>query len=388
MMNKFWIKFKNIGFVASLSFQHIYMAMKKAGGAAVAAIFIALSLQITLMNTVKFIINVIMIVLYILMGLIFIWFLPILPFLVIVLIAVVGIETAMPGTTGPMGGIFCFHKNTPVIMSNSMEQYISTLKPGDILQGGNIVEGVVEVPFEPLYNLDGILVSGYHCLHTPDKGVIFVKDHPRAIKTSEKDKSLWTLITRKREIPVVGSKGVLRFLDWEELPDSKEAREAWEKVSNALLNGKNYISIVSGMSCLPSSAPCLDKTIKVYINQGGWRYLREVKIGDWIQSDDNRSWTQVKGICERTVGTGIGTEGNRISDGNWILDSNQVWRHPEGSVDTREWTGLHLITDSGSFKIQLNTRKEMVVRDFTEVGANLILESDTRVNNLLNKSIK
>jgi len=379
LMGNSWVKFKQIGFEASKTFQHLYMAMKKAGGTAVASIFIALSLQVAFMNTIDFVIRVIMIVLYILMGLLFVFFLPILPLLVIVLLTVSGIETAMPGSTGPMGSVFCFHKNTRVIMSNLTEESISNLKPGDILDGNNLVQAIIEVPTEELYDLDGVLVSGYHCLYEGDD-VVYVKDHPRAIKTSEKENTLWTLITQKREIPVMGSKGPLRFLDWDEIPDSREAEKAWDRVVNALLN-KYYLT----KSIPPMSAPCLDRTIKVFVHQAGWRYLREVKIGDWIQSNESRAWTQVRGICERTVSGGIGSDGSRMSDGNWILDSKEIWRHPEGQVDSKPWTGLQLITDSGSFKIQLNSRKEMVVRDFTEVGSNLILESHARVEKLLDQ---
>jgi len=380
LMGNFWVKFKQIGFEASKTFQHLYMAMKKAAGAAIASIFIALSLQAAFMNTIDFVIKVIMIVLYILMGLLFVFFLPILPLLAIVLITVSGIENAMPGSTGPMGSVFCFHRNTKVIMSDLREEFISDLRPGDILDGENLVQAVIEVPSEELYDLDGILVSGYHCLYDGEE-VVYVKDHARAFKTNNKESTLWTLITEKREIPIMGSKGPLKFLDWDEIPDSREAEEAWEKVANGLLNEKHLIKSMNTL--VPLAAPCLDRTIKVFVHQGGWRYLREIKIGDWIQSDETRSWTHVRGICKRTVSGGIGLDGSRMSDGNWILDSNQIWRHPEGTIDSRAWSGLQLITDSGSFKIQLNTGKELVVRDFTEIGSNLILESHTRVEKLL-----
>jgi hypothetical protein len=378
LMGNFWVKFKQIGFEASKTFQHLYMAMKKAAGAAVASIFIALSLQAAFMNTIDFVIKVIMIVLYILMGFLFVFFLPILPLLVIVLITVSGIETAMPGSTGPMGSVFCFHKDTRIIMSNKKEECISNLKAGDILEGENLVQAVIEVPSEELYDLDGILVSGYHCLYN-DNEIVYVKDHPRAKKTDQRELSLWTLITQKREIPIMGSKGPLRFLDWDEIPDSREAEEAWNKVADGLLN-KSHLS-ESRMSPVPSAAPCLDRTIQVYIHQGGWRTLNDVVVGDWIKG--LTGYTKVVGICERTVMGGIGLDGSRMSDGNWILDSNEVWRHPEGKIDSRPWTGLQLITDSGSFKIKLNTFKELIVRDFTEVGSNLILESHARVERLL-----
>jgi len=386
LMGNFWVKFKQIGFEASKTFQHLYMAMKKAAATAVASIFIALSLQTAFMNTIDFVIRVIMIVLYILMGLLFVFFLPILPLLVIVLMTVSGIETAMPGSTGPMGSVFCFQRNTRVIMSDLREEFISDLRPGDILERGNLVQAIVEVPSEDLYNLDNVLVSGYHCLYNSEE-VIYVKDHPRAFKIEAKENTLWTLITEKREIPVMGSKGPLRFLDWDEIPDSREAEEAWETVANGLLNEKHInkcmTTLVPLVPLVPLAAPCLDKTLKVNVYQGGWRYLREIKVGDWIQSNYAKEWTRVKGICERTVDGGIGSDGNRISDGNWILDSNEVWRHPLEKMDSQVWTGLQLITDSGYFKIQLNNRKEMIVRDFTEIGSNLILESHARVERLL-----
>lgn len=385
LMGNFWVKFKQIGFEASKTFQHLYMAMKKAAGTAVASIFIALSLQTAFMNTIDFVIKVIMIVLYILMGLLFIFFLPILPLLVLVLITVAGIENAMPGSTGPMGGIFCFHRNTRVIMSDGREEFMSDLIPGDILEGDNLVQAVVEVPTEDLYDIDGVLVSGYHCLYHDDE-VIYVKDHPRARKTINKESTLWTLITKKREIPIMGSKGPLRFLDWEEVPDSREAEEAWEQVASGILNekhGKTSIEMLPLVPLVPLAPPCLDKLIRVRVYQGGWRRLNQVKIGDWIQSSAQNEWTQIKGISNRTVLGGIGPEGSRMSDGNWVLDSRDVWRHPEGVIDSTAWSGLQLITDVGFFRIQLGSRKEMVVRDFTEVGSNWILESHTRVERLL-----
>jgi hypothetical protein len=381
MMTKFFAKFKQIGALASRIFQQLYMSMKNATGVATATIFLAISLQTALMNSIKFVINVIMIVLYILIGFAFIFFLPILPLLVIVLITVSGIETALPGSTGPIGSIFCFRKETNVIMKDGSLKKINILKPGDILDNGIIVQAVVEVPNETLYNLDGILVSGYHCLyHGGD--VIYVKDHPRAVKLSPGDprsgsETLWTLITDKRQIPVMGLNGPLQFLDWDEIPDSREAEVAWDMVADEILNGKRYNKLM-----VPTTAPCLDPCLKVFINQGGWRTLNEVKVGDWIH--DRVGWTKVTGICERIVYTAIGKQDNRITDGVWFLQ-NDVWIHPRGKVENVTWKGMQLITESGSFLLKMNNGNEYIVRDFTEVGPQQILESHARVECLLEK---
>jgi hypothetical protein len=377
MMTKFFAKFKQIGSLASRIFQHLYMAMKKAAATALASVFVAISLQTAFLNSIDLLINVIMIVLYILMGLAFIFFLPILPFLVIVLITVSGIENAMPGSTGPMGAVFCFARDTPVILKNGDLHPMSQLKPGDILHGDILVQAVVEVPEETLYNLDGILVSGYHCLYYKDE-VIYVKDHPRAVPSLIREPTLWTLITDKREIPIMGSKGPLRFLDWDEIPDSKVAEAAWDEVANGILNTERY-----SKSMVPTSAPCLDPHLKVFIHQGGWRCLNEVKIGDQIR--DYSGWTRVTGICERIVHTAIGKKDNRITDGMWFLNHNGTWSHPRGLLQDITWKGLQLITESGTFRLQTNTSSEHIVRDFTEVGSKNILESHTRVETLLEK---
>lgn len=376
MMNRFFTKFKQIGSLASRVFQQIFMAMKKAAGTAIASIFIALSLQTILLNTIDFIIKVIMIVLYICMALIFIFFLPILPLLVIVLITVAGIETAMPGSTGPMGAVFCFHKYTNVIMKSGDEQHICSLKPGDILHDNIVVQAVIEVPGEQLYELDGILVSGYHCLYEKEE-VIYVKDHPRAKKSTKYEETLWTLITNKREIPVLGSRGILRFLDWDEIPDSKEAEKAWDMVAFGILNGNDRIL----PKMVPTSAPCLDRSLKVKLHQGGWRPLYTIKVGDWIYGKDG--FVKVTGLCERIVHTAIGCEQNRMTDGNWILHGENEWKHPEGKIEDVKWQGIQLITDKGYFKVQMLNGQEYLVRDFTEVGAQQILSSHARVESLL-----
>ena len=375
MMTNFFARFKQVGSLASRIFQHLYMAMKKAAATALASVFAAISLQTAFMNSIDFVIKVIMILLYILMGLSVIFFLPILPFLVIIIMTVSGIEQAMPGSTGPMGSVFCFAKDTNVILAKGTLKHISLLKPGDILHDGIIVQAVIEVPGEKLYSLDGVLVSGFHCMYH-EGNIIYVKDHPRATESLIKDKTLWTLITDRREIPIMGIKGPLRFLDWDELPNSRKADAAWEKVASGILNGKHDNKVM-----VPASAPCLDPCLKVFIYQGGWRYLREVKIGDQIR--DRVGWTRVTGLCERIVHTAIGKKDNRITDGLWFLNDTGKWTHPRGLIQNVSWKGLQLITESGTFRLQINSSSEYIVRDFTEVGSEQILESDTRVNKLL-----
>ncbi|NBO71897.1 hypothetical protein EBV26_15685, partial [bacterium] len=58
MMNRFWNKFQQIGSLASRIFQHLYMAMKKAAGAAVASLYMAISLQTSFLNGIDLVIKI------------------------------------------------------------------------------------------------------------------------------------------------------------------------------------------------------------------------------------------------------------------------------------------------------------------------------------------
>ena len=376
MMGRFWNKFRQIGTLASRIFQHVYMAMKKAGAMAIASLYLTISLQTSFLNSIDLVINVIMIMLYILLALAVIFFLPILVVLPIVIITVSGIESAMPGKTGAMGKIFCFARNTRIIMSDISYKNISEILVGDILMDGNRVESVIQVPGQELYEIDGILVSGFHRIYDKSGGTwIYVKDYPGAKKSSEFHKILWTLITTHREIPVMGTTSYKQFKDWEEIPNTREASYMWEIVARNMLNTE--ITPVK----VPKMPPCLDYDICVREYQGGWRKLSDIRIGSWIYG--RNSWTKVIGISHRCVEGGFGKLGNRITDGIWLLEPDGTWDHPDIECDILPWLGVQLITESGLFRIRFNTGEERIVRDFTEIGKDNIKDSDFRVDSLL-----
>ena len=66
--------------------------------------------------------------------------------------------------------------------------------------------------------------------------------------------------------------------------------------------------------------------------------------------------------------------GKRITEGNWLLDRENRWKHPSGPTTIGQWKGYQLITESGSFMIDVNLNK-YIVRDFTEVGCENLIKS-------------
>jgi hypothetical protein len=348
------------------------MAMKKASAVAIASLYSAISLQAAFLNGIDLVIKIIMIVLYIMLALAVIFFLPLIPVMVFVFMATAGIESAFPGRTGGMGDVFCFSETTKVLTAGIGELCIKDLTLGQYLANGSIVEAIIEVPgsSEIIYSLDGVKVSGGHRVWSANDGkFISVKDHPDAIQTSEKHIKLWTLITSNREIPVKGCKGLIRFADWEELPDTAPYAKYWDSIVRDMLHSSDITAKI------PITPPCLDKSIRVKKYMCGMVPLMSIKMGDWIY--DSKGWTKVIGVCNRRVYGGIGDKSERMTDGVWIQDSRNKISHPTEKSDSWMWDGMQLITESGIFQIYLSN-KELVVRDFTEVGLANLSESYVR----------
>lgn len=384
MMANFWNKFKQIGSLGSRVFQHLFMAMKKAAATGIASIFVALSLQTAFMNSIDLAINAIMVILYILIALAFIFFLPILPVLAFVIITVGGIESAMPGRTGDMGAIFgCFAEETLICMKGGSVKEICKMNLGDILANGEVVESVIELPgSDELYMIDGIYVTGDHRIWNDTlKKWSFVKDYKGSSITTRKTNVIWTLITSSRTIPIQGkSKQIHRFADWEELPDTDESSMLWEQIARRILNPNESLHTLEMK--VPESAPCFDEEILVRKYQGTWVPISSIKRGDLILGDEE--WTEVIGICRRTVSGGIGSKGKRMTSGTWLRTADGTWQHPSEKEDSNEWSGMTLVTSSACFQIILHSSPTIhLVRDFTEVGFDRLPETYARVESAM-----
>lgn len=268
---------------------------------------------------------------------------------------------------------FCFLPNTKVILDDKTTVNIQELKLGQKLYNGSVVEAVIEcpVPKGPLYEIYGVKVSGGHKVWSQEKSeFICVKEHPDANLSGKTTRTLWTLITSDREIPVLGNKGYVRFADWEEMPPTLKSSVDWHRIAYIILNGKEPLKEQEPVKI--HEGPALEEGILVYKYQAGLTSVSDLRIGDWIY--DRRGWTRVIGKCERLVSSSIGRMGERITDGNWILQRNGTWQHPIGKTNPDKWHGYQLITESGSFTAMINLH-EVVVRDFTEVGCESLIYS-------------
>ena len=270
---------------------------------------------------------------------------------------------------------FCFVPDTKVILADGSIENIQNLKLGQKLYNGSIVEAIIEcpVPKGPLHEIYGVKVSGGHKIWSDDKqGFIPVKEHTAAKLSERVTTTLWTLITSDREIPVkgLGGKGYVRFADWEEMPSTLKSSIDWNKIAYIMLNERVPTKEEEPKNI--HEGPCLEGGVLVYKYQGGLSPISDVHIGDWIY--DTRGWTRVIGLCNRLASSGIGRIGERITGGNWIQQADGSWNHPSGTEAPCKWHGHQLITESGSFMININLR-QLIVRDFTEVGCESLIYS-------------
>ena len=270
---------------------------------------------------------------------------------------------------------FCFAPDTKIIKKDLTVVNIQDLKLGDKLYNGSIVEAIIECPIYegPLYEIYGIKVSGIHKIWSTTKSsFIPVKEHPDARISDKVNTTLWTLNTSNREIPIKGDNShvYVRFADWEEMPSSIKSSIDWNRIAYTILNGCSPTEDLEPKSII--EGPSLEGGILVYKYQSGFVPVSTIKIGDWIYN--RNSWTRVIGLCNRLVNNGIGGIGQRITEGNWILNKKEEWMHPIGTMTLGKWKGYQLITQSGSFMININLKK-YIIRDFTEVGCENLIKS-------------
>ena len=99
---------------------------------------------------------------------------------------------------------FCFHPETFIELQNSNIIQFKSIKIGDILSDGSIVEKVIvhENNLNEMYEFpSGIKITGNHEVLYNEK-FILVKDHPDAVNTYENINLVYDIITNTHRIPI------------------------------------------------------------------------------------------------------------------------------------------------------------------------------------------
>jgi hypothetical protein len=380
--------------------QYLRMAMRRVNAMMVGFLYSGLTMFRGMINTIQFVIKVILIICGILLAiiiiLIFILF-PFIPMILTVLGAIVSvvliftmslagvIDGAVGGTAQSDKNGFCFSEGTLVcIKTETGEEYIPVeqIKIGQELGNGcgEITTTIKMVGDDvDLYNVNGIYVSGSHTILGTDKKWKLVEEDERAVKSSHRSNILYCFNTTTHTIPIKTQEGQpILFRDWEELEDDdEEAHKIWDSIVLETLNGHKYTSPIHSSDNIPVvSNNTLIKT------KYGYKTLFSIRLKDKI-IDCNGNIQTVLGIINTHI---IGKEESFWKTDLYEFDT--IWKKSASTVKegTNVLQGRTLITTTGSYIIyDENTKKDILVRDFTDIGYDRIHETYPFVSQRLSR---
>lgn len=365
--------------VARIS-QAIRRSLQRINAIIVAQIYSGISILYALLNSIDFVVKVVLIILGILLAiviLLFLFFFPVIPIILSVISALV--IAGLGAMVGGMASTFCLAENTPVIMHNNTIKEIKELQLGDTLAGGGVVEGLYSFngSSTEMYDISGIHVSADHLIWY-DNSWITVNMYPFAKIISKKYCRIYCPVISNRCIPVMSScNTVTWFRDWEELsPNDSTGYSLYHSACNNILNHYNPIS-----KYIPVNNPVIASNITVLKycdnNRSILCPISEISIGDFVYSDTIKDYVHVLGVYRTNISC---SNTNWISDGIWIKQHNN-WIHPtknicnfeiNDKIYNEENIGYNIIVEGGEFTIY-NSGKHYNIRDALEIGEKINL---------------
>ena len=303
----------------------------------------------------------------------------------IISVTVVAVATAIAGAM--VAELFtpgaCFAAGTLVMRGRGAGPVpIERLRVGDVLLDGGVVTATHRFRVEEhLYDLDGVLVTGEHLIHVPERGsaLVRVRDHEaaRIVSYTPRKLDLWCLTTSTRRIPVQGRTGSHMFADWEEIPENDtHAQRAWHDRVWTELNPGWPAPRPAERELAAEAGVSPDCQIPVWSWWGRKRLKRavDVRIGDYLYTRDGKL-TPVVGVVEIagdqvTDAVALPDRGGiqLVSIGSWVRNSSEdVWRHPtrETVRELHPVRWRHFYTAAGEFQIGSGAWS---MRDASDIG--------------------
>jgi len=407
ILEPFFKTFWSAGLQFRRIFERLLSAYKRIGAILMASLYAGLSLMNGMLSMYEFIKMVIQIIMAILVALFIILFIVLSPFVAAILLPVI-VMMAQAGVDVPGADVFCLAPGSLVLIGDGDQRKLVPIQ--HVKLGSNLgldcgtVTGILEVDGsdEPLYSLDGVLMSGSHIVWNSKQDLWIHASHSGAKKSSVRYEKLYVLNTSSSVIPLQSPLGSTVFVkDWEEIhPDDTVGEILWNTRANWILNTGRPTSSFKGE--LPTSVPLLGKYIEVKTGPMINVTIDIIAIGDKIWDSFTGQYTVVKGIYKA-----INSNHKNISDGNWVYSSdgnwvyssegNYFWGHlpPEAVTENAAVAavaaaavaaaaiGYQLITESGTFSCYRDN-KEYILRDFTEVGSDRIDKTYAMVSNRIN----
>ena len=377
---QFYRRFNASVFEISKIIQFLRMAMRRISAVAMSFIYMGISLFNGMLNSIQFIIRVVLIICGIMVAIMIILFFILFPVIPLILATLGIIATTVFSLTGlisptvaseanAMKGPFCFAEWTQMsVIENGQQRQkpIAEIQIGDQLSDGSYITAVIVMDGldVPLYQIGSVYVSGSHLVKGTDKQWKSVTEDARAVISPRLSRVVYCFNTTTNVITIDG----LQFRDWEEIAnDDIHGQIIWNYMVSSILhrdrafgywkdNLKNYVNV----ALLGPDVPV--KTLSGYIP------IHTIKIGDFIL-DRRGNEQEVRGIIRgeveydatRTIGSAWKTELYEYVNSLWLKGVATVYP----GIDKTE--GYSLITEEGIIIIK-ESDKELCVRDFTEIG--------------------
>jgi hypothetical protein len=385
LIEPFYRRFLLIGGNFRVVFQQFLSAMNRVFAIAVSQLFMGISAVVGMQNIVSFVIKVVMIIMAVIIAIFILLFFVLAPFLPMIL-AVIGILASV-GVAVSGTEVFCFSPDTEILLANGNTKPISQIQVGDKLPHEGEVEGILLTtrdPNLPMFSYKGVYVSGSHLVWENKKWVP-VNCSEKSQNVHYEGERLYSLRTTSREIFAKSptTYEIVFFKDWEEIPPGNDSLDAeWDLLVQEML-GNTIIQTT------PSTTDPLFSPNCFVVKDSRLVPISTIQIGDLIGINVKGDKTRVLGVYtgEVAMDPAVIREKWHTDGVWWKRDANWLHTPSRNSIEKIAARGVHLITDSGVFWVHAGTHSG-IVRDFTEVGSDRIMEATVTILNFLNEKPK
>lgn len=398
-VDSFYRRFNASVFEISRVVQYLQMAMRRITGTVMALLYSGITLFRGMINTIQFVIKVILIICAIMIAiLIVLWFVlfPVIPLIlstlgaivttVFALAFVISAQVADQASSSKKG--FCFAKDTLLRIRNSDGKEslcaVQDVQIGDTLLSHyhepTTVTAVLEMDGTdvPLYEVEGILVSGSHLIKGRDGVWKSVCDDERSRLVGDRCSTLYCFNTTTHVIPVYSptTHTTLSFRDWEEFSDEDEkGHYLWNYLILTLLNKHTNYALWKDSMTISTETPMMSRLIRVK-TANGFIPLANICLGSEVldrQGNPQKVVGKVQGETtadKEKMGTYWRTELFELRKGVWVKGARAL------AVGSDTVCGENLMTETGELVIWDELEKqEKVIRDFTDIGYTTIHET-------------
>jgi hypothetical protein len=399
-LETFYRRFNASVYEISRVIQFLRMAMSRANAMVMSMLYTGITMFRGLINTIQFVIKVILIICGIMLAIIIILIFVLFPFIPMIL-TVLGsiVATVLALTMFVSGSIadkansdksgFCFSAWTLVQTidnkGNKVIKPVTDIKLGDELANNcGKVTAIIQMDGRniPLHYLNGIIVSGSHLVKGVDGEWKLVAKDERAFKANIESSILYCFNTTTNTIPIYSpsTSETLLFRDWEEISDNDERGQyEWNYIILKMLNNSSNYNNWKNSIKISDNIPLLSSNTKIKY-EGGFISIDKINIGINNLLDSKGNKQEVLGIINAKIENVNVKKMEEIENWNTELFElqNNIWTKSKSNIisgiDTIE--GMTIITESGEFIIWDDIEnKERIIRDFTEVGYKTIHET-------------